>query len=61
MTLNQRPGFFPVEEYFGLHETITDQRLHIVGFNMDGDAAIWFRWMKRNNMITTWESFLENV
>ncbi|GJZ06966.1 RNA-directed DNA polymerase, eukaryota, reverse transcriptase zinc-binding domain protein [Tanacetum coccineum] len=41
--------------------TLVDQRLRVVGFNLEGDAAEWFRWMSRNKLITTWEGFLESV
>ncbi|GJR93541.1 ty3-gypsy retrotransposon protein [Tanacetum coccineum] len=30
------------------------------GFNLEGDAAEWFRWMSRNKLIKTWEGFLES-
>ncbi|GKF13847.1 hypothetical protein Tco_0055309, partial [Tanacetum coccineum] len=33
--------------------TPVDQRLRVVGSNLEGDAAEWFRWMMRNNLITT--------
>nr|GEV46985.1 putative zinc finger, CCHC-type [Tanacetum cinerariifolium] len=26
-------------------------------FNLEGDTAEWFRWMTRNNFITTWDGF----
>nr|GEW01841.1 reverse transcriptase [Tanacetum cinerariifolium] len=29
-------------------------RLKIVGFNLEGAAAEWFRWMSRNGLITDW-------
>ncbi|GJY92684.1 ty3-gypsy retrotransposon protein [Tanacetum coccineum] len=38
-----------------------DQRLRIVGFNLEGAAAEWFRWMSRNGLITDWERFKESV
>ncbi|PWA74167.1 hypothetical protein CTI12_AA254880 [Artemisia annua] len=39
-------------------------RLDVPKFNgadPDGDAAEWHRWMTRNKLITTWDSFLESV
>ena len=52
---------FSINEYFTLLSTPVDQRLRVVGFNLEGDAAEWFRWMTRNKLITTWDGFLESV
>ncbi|GJX30584.1 START domain-containing protein [Tanacetum coccineum] len=45
---------FAIQEYFTLLNTPADQRLRIVGFNLEGAAAEWFRWMSRNGLITDW-------
>ena len=52
---------FAINEYFQLLETRADQRLRIIGFNLEGDAAEWYRWMTRNKLITSWDGFVENV
>ncbi|GKD51268.1 ty3-gypsy retrotransposon protein [Tanacetum coccineum] len=52
---------FAIQEYFSLLNTRADQRLRIVGFNLEGAAAEWFRWMSRNGLITDWDRFVENV
>ncbi|GKE66087.1 retrotransposon-related protein [Tanacetum coccineum] len=52
---------FAITEYFSLLNTPADQRLRIVGFNLEGVAAEWFRWMSRNGLITTWDRFVESV
>ncbi|GJU72540.1 ty3-gypsy retrotransposon protein [Tanacetum coccineum] len=52
---------FAIHEYFDLMGTSADQRLKVMGFNLEGDAAKWFRWMSRNKLITDWEGFLESV
>ncbi|GJV78676.1 ty3-gypsy retrotransposon protein [Tanacetum coccineum] len=52
---------FSVNEYFSLLNTPADQRLRIVGFNLEGAAAEWFRWMTRNGLITDWVRFEESV
>ncbi|GJU14570.1 ty3-gypsy retrotransposon protein [Tanacetum coccineum] len=52
---------FAIQEYFTLLNTPADQRLRIVGFNLEGAAAEWFRWMSRNGLITDWDRFVENV
>ncbi|GJS10158.1 retrotransposon-related protein [Tanacetum coccineum] len=50
-----------IQEYFDLLQTTEDQRLKVVGFNLEGAAAEWFRWMSRNKLIMSWEGFLESV
>ena len=52
---------FAIQEYFDLLDTTNEQRLKIVGFNLEGDAAEWFRWMSRNKFIISWDGFLESV
>ncbi|GJY66637.1 retrotransposon-related protein, partial [Tanacetum coccineum] len=49
------------EEYFSLLNTPADQRLRIVGFNLEGAVAEWFHWMTRNGLITDWPRFEESV
>ncbi|GKE66717.1 hypothetical protein Tco_1520878 [Tanacetum coccineum] len=34
---------FSITEYFALLNTSVDQRQRVVGFNLEGDAAEWFR------------------
>ena len=43
---------FSITKYFALLNTPVDQRLKVVGFNLEGDAAEWFCWMTRNKLIT---------
>ncbi|GKD28060.1 ty3-gypsy retrotransposon protein [Tanacetum coccineum] len=52
---------FAINEYFSLLNTPAEQHLHIVGFNLEGAAAEWFRWMSRNGLITMWDMFEESV
>ncbi|GJV14838.1 ALP1-like protein [Tanacetum coccineum] len=52
---------FAITEYFSLLNTLADQRFRIVGFNLEGVAVEWFRWMSRNGLITTWDRFVESV
>nr|GEU74107.1 retrotransposon-related protein [Tanacetum cinerariifolium] len=52
---------FAITEYFSLLNTPVDQRLRIVGFNLEGAVTEWFRWMSRNGLITDWERFKESV
>nr|GEY09946.1 hypothetical protein [Tanacetum cinerariifolium] len=52
---------FAITEYFSLLNTLTDQHLRIVKFNLEGAAAEWFWWMSMNGLITTWARFEESV
>ncbi|GJV82306.1 hypothetical protein Tco_1522204 [Tanacetum coccineum] len=52
---------FAITEYFSLLNTPADQRLQTMGFNLEGVAAEWFRWMSQNGLITTWDRFMESV
>ncbi|GJU61849.1 ty3-gypsy retrotransposon protein [Tanacetum coccineum] len=52
---------FTINEYFSLLNTFVDQRLQIVGFNLEGATAEWFQWMTRKGVITTWARFEESV
>ncbi|GKC76069.1 hypothetical protein Tco_1126843 [Tanacetum coccineum] len=52
---------FFITEHFALLNTSDDQRLKVVGFNLEGVAAEWFWWMTRNGLITDWDRFVESV
>ncbi|GKD49070.1 ty3-gypsy retrotransposon protein [Tanacetum coccineum] len=52
---------FAITKYFSLLSTPVDQRLPVMGFNMEGMVAESFRWMSRNGLITTWERFAKSV
>lgn len=50
---------FRVEEYFDIFDTPQPQRLRFVGVLLEGTASDWYRYMKRNNLLTDWAAFLE--
>ncbi|GJV66954.1 hypothetical protein Tco_1482463 [Tanacetum coccineum] len=52
---------FAINEYFTLLATPDEQRLRVVGFNLEGEAAEWLRWMTRNKLMTSWDGFLDSV
>ncbi|GKE58517.1 ty3-gypsy retrotransposon protein, partial [Tanacetum coccineum] len=52
---------FSITKYFSLLNTLVDQWLRIVGFNLEGEAAEWFRWMTRNGLFTNWDAFVDSV
>ena len=59
--VNPDSWIFAINEYFELIMTPTEQRLKVVGFNLEGDAAEWFRWITRNKLINSWDLFLKSV
>ncbi|GJY23155.1 retrotransposon-related protein [Tanacetum coccineum] len=59
--VNPESWIFAINEYFSLLNTPADQRLRIVGFNLEGAVAEWFQLMTRNGLITTWARFEESV
>ncbi|PWA69562.1 hypothetical protein CTI12_AA295750 [Artemisia annua] len=40
--MNPESWIFAINEYFDLLETTNEQRLKVVGFNLEGDATEWF-------------------
>nr|GEV86552.1 hypothetical protein [Tanacetum cinerariifolium] len=52
---------FAINEYFALLATPDEQRIKVVGFNLEGDAAEWFRWMTHNKLVASWDGFLDSV
>ncbi|KAJ0965949.1 hypothetical protein J5N97_027087 [Dioscorea zingiberensis] len=52
---------FRIEEFFNFHDTPDELRLRIVSFHLEGRASAWFQWMKMNNLLTTWPSFLSSL
>lgn len=52
---------FRINEFFDFHGTPDHLQLRIVSFHMEGKAAAWFQWMKANNLLSTWQSFLINL
>ncbi|GKB83625.1 hypothetical protein Tco_0950520, partial [Tanacetum coccineum] len=43
---------FAISEYFSFLNTPVDQRLRIVGFNLEGAVAEWFQWMTKNGALS---------
>nr|GEX13424.1 hypothetical protein [Tanacetum cinerariifolium] len=57
----QESWIFAINVYFTLLNTLVDQLLRIVGFNLKCAAVEWFQWMSRNGLITTWARFEKSV
>lgn len=52
---------FQAEEYFTFHGIVDDSRIQIVGFHMTKGALGWMRGLRRNNLLSTWERFTEDL
>nr|GMD63279.1 Transposon Ty3-G Gag-Pol polyprotein [Ipomoea batatas] len=58
---NPSGWLFRATEYFEFHDTPDAQRVRISSFTMKGKASEWYQWMKRNELLTTWENFQRQV
>lgn len=52
---------FQAEEYFAFRNIADDSRIQIAGFNMTKGALAWFRGLRRNNLLTSWECFKDDL
>lgn len=52
---------FKIQHYFQFYGIQGDQRLSYVSFALEGKASDWYHWMDGNNLIETWEEFLEQL
>nr|GLL21343.1 uncharacterized protein LOC112097934 [Ipomoea trifida] len=52
---------FQSQEFFEYHNVPPGQRLSRVAFMVHGEALEWFRWMKSNSLLRSWDDFLEQV
>ena len=50
---------FKISQFFEYHRTPEVDRLRIASFYMEGPALSWFQWLHRNNMIPSWQEFLQ--
>lgn len=52
---------FQAEEYFAFHGILDDSRIQIAGLNMTREALGWMRGLRQNNLLSTWERFVEDM
>ncbi|XP_019157662.1 PREDICTED: uncharacterized protein LOC109154292 [Ipomoea nil] len=52
---------FQIQEYFDFYGVVDANRLRMAAFAMEGDASEWYRWIKNNNLLSTWPDFMEKV
>ncbi|VFQ83111.1 unnamed protein product [Cuscuta campestris] len=50
---------YKVTEYFAFYDTPPDERLRCVPLMLEGAAADWFWWRKKNNLLLGWDDFVE--
>ncbi|WVZ01111.1 hypothetical protein V8G54_027180 [Vigna mungo] len=50
---------FKISQFFEYHRTPEVDRLWIASFYMEGPTLSWFQWLHRNNMIPSWQEFLQ--
>nr|GLL19923.1 hypothetical protein Saspl_022884 [Ipomoea trifida] len=52
---------FRSQEFFEYHNVSHEQRLSCVSFMVHGEALKWFDWMKSNELLRSWDDFLDQV
>lgn len=52
---------FQAEEYFLFHGIMDDSRIQIVDFHMTKGALSWMHELRRNNLLSTWDKFKEDI
>lgn len=52
---------FRVEEYFEFYARPQPDRLRLVGLFMEGAASEWFRWVRNNIVLNSWEDFVSQI
>lgn len=52
---------YQAEEYFTFHGIFDDSKSQIAGFHITRGALAWIRGLRRNNLLTTWERFKEDM
>lgn len=54
-------SIFEAEEYFIFHGILDDSRIQIAGFHMTRGTLAWMRGLRRSNLLTTWDRFIEDM
>lgn len=52
---------YRIEEYFSFYNTPHDERLRLIGLCMEGPASEWFRWMRGNGLLLSWDDFISHI
>lgn len=59
--INPHGWIFKIEEYFKFYGTEEQNQMKIITLHMGGDALVWYRWIKDNEMFTLWIDFQNKV
>lgn len=52
---------FQAEVYFHFQGITDDSRIQIVGFHLTKVVLSWMRGLRRNNLLSTWDKFKEDL
>lgn len=52
---------FKINQLFSYHDTPELDRLTIASFYMEGPVLAWFQWMSRNDQLSSWPGFLQEL
>lgn len=58
---NPEGWLFQAEEYFSFHDIEDDSRIQIADFHMAKGALNWMRGLQRNNLLSNWDKFKDNL
>lgn len=49
---------FKIKEFFDVYGVAVEQRIKIALFHMEGPAYAWYKWVIKNELVSTWPEFL---
>nr|GMD72711.1 Transposon Ty3-G Gag-Pol polyprotein [Ipomoea batatas] len=52
---------FKINEYYEFYGISDIYRVQIASFAMEDDASEWYRWLKTNQLLGTWEDFMDKI
>nr|GLL29698.1 uncharacterized protein LOC109154292 [Ipomoea trifida] len=52
---------FKINEYYEFYGISDIYRVQIASFAMEDDASEWYRWLKTNKLLGTWEDFMDKI
>lgn len=58
---NPLDWLFQAEQYFEYYSIAPENRLTTVAFSLSGDALSWYKYLKKNHLLTTWEAFTRQL
>nr|GLL25459.1 uncharacterized protein LOC109154292 [Ipomoea trifida] len=52
---------FKINEYYEFYGISNIYRVQIASFAMEDEASEWYRWLKTNQLLGTWEDFMDKI